>query len=130
VLFSDVRFGKPREEQTPFVEISREIEDIISMQVIKEIANYDLETKVVGLSADDTNTNFEGLLRKGRENVFTKIKSQLNRKPIGFGCNEHIIPNCAKAALDSMPVDIEVLATKICVFSHTHRSCRTPKRFL
>jgi hypothetical protein len=49
------------------------------MQVMKAIANHDLETKVVGLSADNTDTNLEGLLRRCKENVFSKIKSRLNR---------------------------------------------------
>jgi hypothetical protein len=68
-----------------FVEISGETADIISMEVIKAIGNYDTESKVVGLSANNTNTNFEGLLRRGKENVLTKIKSQLNRNIVCFG---------------------------------------------
>jgi hypothetical protein len=58
------------------VEISRETPDIITMEVMKAIANYGLENKVVGLSADNTNTNFGGLLRRGKENVLTEVKSQ------------------------------------------------------
>jgi hypothetical protein len=50
----------------PLVEISPETADIISMQVMKAIANYDLEAKAVGLSADNTNTNFEGVLRRSK----------------------------------------------------------------
>jgi hypothetical protein len=68
-----------------FVEISGETADIISMQVMKAITNYGLETKVVGLSADNTNTVFGGLLRRGKESALTKIKSHLNRNIIGFG---------------------------------------------
>jgi hypothetical protein len=49
-----------------FVEISRETADIAPMQVMKAIANYDLGTKVVGLSAHNTNTNFGGLLGRGK----------------------------------------------------------------
>jgi hypothetical protein len=41
------------------------------MQVVKANANYDLDTKAVGLSADNTNTDFGGLLRRGKENVLT-----------------------------------------------------------
>jgi hypothetical protein len=84
-----------------FVEISDEIADIIFMQVMKATGDYDLETKVIGLSADNINTNFGGMLRRGKENVLTKIKSPLNRSIIGFGCNEHIIHNCTKTAFDS-----------------------------
>jgi hypothetical protein len=39
------------------VEISRDTADIISIQVLKAIANYNLETKVVGLSAYNTVTD-------------------------------------------------------------------------
>jgi hypothetical protein len=68
-----------------FVEMSEETADIISMQTIKAIDNYDLETKVVRLSADNTNKNFGCLLRLGKENVLIKIKSQLNINITGFG---------------------------------------------
>ena len=78
-----------------FVEISGETADVISAQIMKAIGSYELDTKVVGLSADNTNTNFGGLLQRGTENVITKIKSELNRNIIGLGCNAHIIHNCA-----------------------------------
>jgi hypothetical protein len=68
-----------------FVEISEDIADMLSMQVMKAISNYDLETKVVSLSADNINTNFGGFFRRGKENVLTKIWSQLNRNiTVGF----------------------------------------------
>jgi hypothetical protein len=68
-----------------FVEISGETADIISMQVMKAITNYGLETKVVGLAANNTNIIFGSLLRRGKESVLTKIKSCLNRNIIDFG---------------------------------------------
>jgi hypothetical protein len=99
------------------VKTSGETANIIYVQVMNAIANYDLETDVVWLSADNTNTDFEGLLRRGKENVLTKIKSEINRNIIGFRCNVH---NCAKAAFDSMPVDVEVLVMKIFgIFTYT-----------
>jgi hypothetical protein len=82
------------------------------MQVMKAIANYDLEAEVVGLSADNTDTTFGGKLIRGKENVLTKIKSQLNRNMIGFGCSAHV-HNCAKTAFD-----IEVLFTQIFGYFH------------
>jgi hypothetical protein len=36
------------------------------MQAMKAIVSYDLETNVVGLSADNTNENFRGLCRWGK----------------------------------------------------------------
>jgi hypothetical protein len=88
--------------------------------MMKAIANYDLEMNVVGLSGDNTNTDFGGLLRRGKENVLTKIKSQFNRNIIGFRCNVH---NCAKAPFDSMSVDVKVLATKIFGYFHIYTVC-------
>ena len=87
---------------------------------MKAIGSYELDTEVVELSDDTTNTNFGGLLRRGTENFITKIKSELNRNIIGLGCNAHIIHNCAKAAFDSMPIDIEVLVTKIFGYFHIY----------
>jgi hypothetical protein len=75
------------------------------MQMMKATANYDLQTKVVGLSTDNTNTNFEGLLRKGKGNVLTKIKCQLNINIIGLGCNAHISHNYDKTAWRERSLD-------------------------
>jgi hypothetical protein len=61
------------------------------------------------------------LLRRGKENVLTKIKSQLNRNIIGFGCHMHINHNCTKTAFDSMLVDIEVLVKKIFGYFRIYR---------
>jgi hypothetical protein len=77
-------------------------------------------TALIGLSADNTNTNFRCLHRRSKENVLTEIKSQLNRNIIGFGCNSRIIHNWAKTAFDSMPVDIEVPVKKIFGYFHIH----------
>jgi hypothetical protein len=52
--------------------------------MMKAIASYDLGIKVVDLSADNTNANFSGLLRRGKENALTKIKSTLNINIIGL----------------------------------------------
>jgi hypothetical protein len=60
------------------VVVSGETADVISMQGMKATANYDLETKVLGLSDDNNNTNFECLLRESKENILAKIKSELN----------------------------------------------------
>jgi hypothetical protein len=87
------------------------------MQAMKEIANYDLETKVVGLLTDDTNTNFGSLRGRCKTNVLNNIKSQLNRNIIDFGCNARIIHNCAETFY-FIPVDIKILVTKIFGYFH------------
>jgi hypothetical protein len=57
-----------KSELLTFVEISEETADIIYTQVMIATANYDLET------TDNTDTNFGGFLRRGKENVLIKIK--------------------------------------------------------
>jgi hypothetical protein len=47
-------------------EISVEVEDITSKQVMKTSANCGLEAKVAVLSADNTNTNFRSLIKRIR----------------------------------------------------------------
>jgi hypothetical protein len=91
------------------VETLGETANIIYTHVINATAN-DLETDAIRLSADNTYTDFGGLLRSGKDNVLTKIKSKINRNIIGFCCNVH---KCAKVAFDSMPVDVKILVTKI-----------------
>jgi hypothetical protein len=68
-----VRLGKPVEKKRlTSMEMSTETADIISMQVMKAIANCDLDTKGVGLSADTANAHFGGVFRRGKERVLTK----------------------------------------------------------
>lgn len=93
---------------------------MVAAQVIKAIASYDLETKVVGLPVDSTNTKFGGLPRLSDEDVLTKIEYLLNRNIISFGFNAHIIHTCVKTALDSVPVDSEVFVRKIFGYIHIY----------
>jgi hypothetical protein len=56
-----------------FVEISGQTADIISMHEMRAVGNYDLKTKIIGISANITNINFGCVPRMGKENVLTKI---------------------------------------------------------
>jgi bacillopeptidase F (M6 metalloprotease family) len=68
-----VRYFQAYDLETPaknkvltFVESSGEIPDM-SILAINAIVNHDLERKVVEISADNTNTDFRGLLRRGKK---------------------------------------------------------------
>lgn len=50
--------------------IKGETSEIISTHMMKIIKCSNLKNKVVGISADNTNTNFGGLKRRGKENIF------------------------------------------------------------
>lgn len=71
--------------------IKGETSEIISTHMMEIIKCNNLKDKVVGISADNTNTNFGGLKRRGKENIFCKIKSSLGRNIFGIGCNAHIV---------------------------------------
>lgn len=101
-----------------FVELKGETAEQLAAEVLLVIQKFNLENKVVALSADNTNTNFGGLNRLGRVNVYTKVKDALQREVIGLGCPAHIIHNMARTALDMVPVDVEYLLTKIFGYFH------------
>ncbi|XP_071038982.1 uncharacterized protein [Parasteatoda tepidariorum] len=94
-------------------EIKGETVKILSSEILNALFEFQLKDKMAGLSADNTNTNFGGLLRRGTENVHTKLQTELGRDIFGFGCNAHIIHNGAKTAFDCLPVDIEVMVSKL-----------------
>jgi hypothetical protein len=73
---------------------------------------------VIAISGDNTNTNFGGLKWKGTNNVFCKIKEDLNRGVIGLGCVARMIHNCAHSSINTIPLNIECLVVKIFGYFH------------
>jgi hypothetical protein len=90
------------------------------------VKKYRLEEKLVCYIADNTNSNFGGLKRKGEENVFRKVQSYLDRHILGIGCSAHIVHNSVQTACDSLPLDIEVIVIKIYKYFHIY-TVRVPK---
>jgi hypothetical protein len=68
-----------------FVEVTGETAEILSQSALQAIRKLGLENKVIAISGDNTKTNFGGLKRKGTNNVFCKIKEDLNRGVIWLG---------------------------------------------
>ncbi|XP_059807060.1 uncharacterized protein LOC132381581 [Hypanus sabinus] len=87
------------------------------LQLIK--AN-NLGEKLVGLCADNTNTNFGGAKRAGRNSVWQKLQVQLGREIFSVGCGTHIVHNCLQTAADSLPLDVECFAVKIYKYFHIY----------
>ena len=86
------------------------------------ISNFCSETVVelgmnknncVAFGGDNTNTNFGGQQRRGKCNVYTKLKESMNGFMAGAGCPAHILHNAAQTAADVLSVDIEVIVMKI-----------------
>lgn len=53
-----------------------------------------LKNKCIAFTADNCNTNFGGVQRKGQNNVFFRLKNVLQKEVIGVGCPAHILHNC------------------------------------
>jgi hypothetical protein len=58
--------------------------------------------KVVGLCADNTNSNFGGAEKKGENSVLTKLQKNLGHGLKGVGCAGHIFHNTIRAAIDTV----------------------------
>lgn len=66
--------------------------------------SLNLKKKIISYSGNNTNTNFDGIARKGKNNVFIKLKNSLNRDILGLGCCAHIVHNGIQCAADSLPL--------------------------
>ena len=75
---------------------------------------------MLGLCADNTNTNFGGPLRKGTKNVFKTLQDAFDTKVISFGCSAHNINNAINTAADNLPIDIESIIVKIYSYFHVY----------
>jgi hypothetical protein len=103
-----------------FDEVSGESAEIFAQYLMQYVKKYKLEEKLVCYTADNTNSNFGGVKRKGEENVFRKFQSDLDRPILGIGCSAHIVHNSVQTACDSLPLDIEVIVIKIYKYFHTY----------
>jgi hypothetical protein len=85
-----------------------------------------LKGKVVSLSADNTNANFGGAKRRGKNNVFERLRNKIKRDIIGVGCAAHIVHNAMQTAAACLPMDIESIVSRyicistfvLCMFKH------------
>jgi hypothetical protein len=86
-----------------FSSLPGETSDLLVDHILEVAQKHDIADKIIGISADNNNTNFGGLKRKGKNNVFTKLQGILNRKIIGVGCAAHIVHNGVQTAVDVLP---------------------------
>ncbi|KAL4126106.1 hypothetical protein QTP88_010335 [Uroleucon formosanum] len=119
-----VRYFSPttgvRNKILEFSNLPGETADLIHNQIIKVLNSFNLTEKIISYSADNTNTNFGGLQRKGKNNVFIKLKETLNKEILGMCCYAHIIHNSIQCASDCLPIDIESIVCKIFGFFHIY----------
>lgn len=90
-----------------------ETSDLIFNYLKGILKNNNLESKLAAYCADNANTNFGGLQRKGTKNIFFKLNESLNQSILGVGCAAHIIHNSIHTAANLLPIDIESIIAKI-----------------
>jgi len=99
-----------------FDELSGETSLLLTDYISKVLSHWDVLKKVIAFSADNTNTNFGDVNRRGKNNVFYKLKESINTNLIGIGCAAHILNNSIQTAADTLPIDIQAVLGKI--FQH------------
>ncbi|OCT57593.1 uncharacterized protein LOC108704684 [Xenopus laevis] len=102
-----------------FFQTDGETTEALSEDLLQVIRRVLVEDKIVGMSADNMNTDFGGLKRKGTNNVVVSMRESLKRNVIALGCITHIVHSCAQCSVDMIPLDIQGMVTKICGFFHT-----------
>jgi len=90
-----------------------ETSDILNEYVFNTLTKLNIVSKCIGLTADNTNTNFGGSNRQGKNNLFKKLSNSCSSSIVGVGCVAHILNNCIQNSSDVLPFDIEVIVEKI-----------------
>ena len=103
-----------------FKSLPGETAEILSNYLVSVLEQNELKEKVVGFCADNCNTNFGGVKRKGKNNVLFKVKEKIERDLTGIGCAAHIVHNCLQHAVDTLPVCVESLVVKIYKYFHIY----------
>lgn len=119
-----VRYFKPLEgvkvKIIEFSSLPGETSDLQTAYISHVIEKHGLAQKIVALCADNTNTNFGGVKRAGKGNIWRKLQIQLGRDILGIGCNAHIIHNTLQTAVDCLPIDLECFAVKVYKYFHIY----------
>jgi hypothetical protein len=61
-----------------FSSLPGETSDLVD-HILEASQKHDVADKITGISTENTNTNFGGLKRKGKNNILTKLQETLNR---------------------------------------------------
>ena len=95
-----------------FKSVPGETAEILSEYLLSVLDQTKLKDKLIGFCADNCNTNFDGVNRRGHNDVFYKVKNNIKRELVGIGCTIRIVHNCLQHAVDALPVCVESLVVK------------------
>jgi hypothetical protein len=66
--------------------------------VLELLEKLDLLEKVIAISADNTNTNFGGKKREGKNNLCYKLQDKTLNNLIGIGCAARVVHSVVQTA--------------------------------
>lgn len=116
VQYFDVKSGG-RGIQTKVVELKstpNERAETIASYIADTLKCRGIHDKCVAYAGDNTNTNFGGIGRGTGNNVFTHLKTKLNKSLVGVGCPAHVLHNCVQHGVDvGLAVDVDAIIQKI-----------------
>jgi len=82
--------------------ITQKTAEVLSNKIMECLNEENITEKLIGISADNTNTNFGGRERKGKNNIYISIMNHIGGKNIfGAGCCCHILNNTIQTAADT-----------------------------
>ena len=83
----------------------------IANEVKETLTKMGLFEKCVSFTADNCNTNFDGLTRPKGNNIFSRLKNDLPTL-VGVDCPAHILNNCLHHDTNQITIDVESIIHK------------------
>ena len=97
-----------------FHNVNDEKAETISNYIMERLKIHGLSEKISCFVADNANTNFGGINRGGKNNIFYFLKQKLNSNLIGVGCSSHILHNSVHHGIDQFGIfDVDSVVLKI-----------------
>lgn len=103
-----------------FQNIVGETAELMGDHILDILRKFQLTDRIIAFSADNCNTNFGGYKRTSSNNVFSRVKVELEHNIYGIGCAAHVVHNASHISADILPVDIESIINKIFQYFHIY----------
>lgn len=114
VQYFDASQGGIKVKILDLQEVSNEKAVTIAAVIENVLKKHNLQDKLVAFSGDNTNTNFGGINRRGKENIFHLLKQKFNPNLVGVGCPAHVLHNALHHGLDQLGAfDMDSLVLKV-----------------
>lgn len=96
-----------------FNSLHNETSNTIANMLIENMEAKKIEDRCIGLSGDNTNTNFGGLNQRGSNNIFAHLKNHFDKDLFGVGCPAHLVNNCAHYGITALKLNVGYIVFQI-----------------